>query len=694
MKRTKSMRTITLSILIFAMIFCGFAELGAITVSAAQNNGLKSGELFYSSQNTRMYPNTQDFSVVFCDENDRSTTTDVVPASGEAKIPFSVTVEATDDNFGELAYSYLTYIDQNLREREAGSNQEVVAAEFLFEQLESFGYAPEYQRFSDTMDGITTNSQNIIVTKPGKSEKTIIVGAHYDSVDTAGVDDNGSGVSVALETAKRMYNVETPYTIVFVFFGAEEIGCVGSAEYVNSMTQEDIANTICMINIDTVFAGTYRYMYSGTAVTDANDNVVVELSWPFYQAMKISDEFHLGMRSNDTELNYDYPSPTTGPWSDHQSFCDKNIPYLYFEASNWELPDDKDDPQYGSSGAYETEIGEVMHVKGKDDLTFIETTWGTRGKDTLTAYCKLLSELLVRMEPYALLNVLGEYEDESELESEYDGGFVHVDVNETVTVYFEGPANSVIGVFDENGELVSSESVYAAGKWKTMFTVSTSGIKTFSICCYRDGEWSDTQMEAKLIFGDVFYTENTLKVLNITADNVTPKDKTDLEKAKADYEQALEDNGDDYTEDAKKLIEDEIKRIDDVLKVIENVAEVEKKIGELPETITKDDEAAIKAAEDAYNALSDYEKSLVDEDAKKALDEAKAALAKLNNLVTDLEPQHPVDNPSDDNDGLGTVAIVAIVIGSCAVVGGGGFALFRFVIRKKKRSGLAGNFKK
>ena len=51
---------------------------------------------------------------------------------------------------------------------------------------------------------------------------------------------------------------------------------------------------------------------------------------------------------------------------------------------------------------------------------------------------------------------------------------------------------------------------------------------------------------------------------------------------------------------------------------------------------------------------------------------------------TDPDPQPPVDNPpTDDNDGLGVGAIVGIVLGAVAVVGGG-FAIFWFVIRKKK----------
>ena len=55
----------------------------------------------------------------------------------------------------------------------------------------------------------------------------------------------------------------------------------------------------------------------------------------------------------------------------------------------------------------------------------------------------------------------------------------------------------------------------------------------------------------------------------------------------------------------------------------------------------------------------------------------------------------PVDNPpSDDEGGLGTGAIIGIVIGSVAVVGIGGFALFWFVIKKKSFADLIAVFKK
>ena len=57
-------------------------------------------------------------------------------------------------------------------------------------------------------------------------------------------------------------------------------------------------------------------------------------------------------------------------------------------------------------------------------------------------------------------------------------------------------------------------------------------------------------------------------------------------------------------------------------------------------------------------------------------------------------PNNTPDDPSDDKDGLGAGAIVGIVIGSVAVVGIGGFALFWFVIKKKSFADLIAIFKK
>ena len=72
---------------------------------------------------------------------------------------------------------------------------------------------------------------------------------------------------------------------------------------------------------------------------------------------------------------------------------------------------------------------------------------------------------------------------------------------------------------------------------------------------------------------EVASTENIKKVEDITAENVTPKNKADLEKAKADLETALEENSSNYTDDEKKAIEEEIKRIDAALAALNKYAD-------------------------------------------------------------------------------------------------------------------------
>ena len=64
------------------------------------------------------------------------------------------------------------------------------------------------------------------------------------------------------------------------------------------------------------------------------------------------------------------------------------------------------------------------------------------------------------------------------------------------------------------------------------------------------------------------------------------------------------------------------------------------------------------------------------------------------NTETPDNPNNTPDDPNKDKDGLGAGAIVGIVIGSVAVAGVGGFALFWFVIKKKSFADLIAVFKK
>ena len=70
------------------------------------------------------------------------------------------------------------------------------------------------------------SSQNIEVIKKGQLEKLLLLGLIMIVQGTHGVDDNGSGVAVALENALRMIDVETQYTIKYVFLVRKRQECM------------------------------------------------------------------------------------------------------------------------------------------------------------------------------------------------------------------------------------------------------------------------------------------------------------------------------------------------------------------------------------------------------------------------------------------------------------------------------------
>ncbi|TCP65769.1 DUF4910 domain-containing protein [Baia soyae] len=105
---------------------------------------------------------------------------------------------------------------------------------------------------------IKTYSQNVIGTYKAKNEKnakTLVVGAHYDGVDSAAANDNASGTATMLEVARLASQKKLDMNVRFIAFGAEEPGMVGSEFYVKSLKPEEVANISGMVNLDMVGVG-------------------------------------------------------------------------------------------------------------------------------------------------------------------------------------------------------------------------------------------------------------------------------------------------------------------------------------------------------------------------------------------------------------------------------------------------------
>lgn len=112
---------------------------------------------------------------------------------------------------------------------------------------------------------------NVIGILPGNDPKlkneVIVIGAHYDHLGHGGegslapregnihhgADDNASGVAGVLELV-RIFSAQQPRpkrTIIFIAFGGEEEGLLGSNYYINHPVVP-LANTVAMINMDMI----------------------------------------------------------------------------------------------------------------------------------------------------------------------------------------------------------------------------------------------------------------------------------------------------------------------------------------------------------------------------------------------------------------------------------------------------------
>jgi Zn-dependent M28 family amino/carboxypeptidase len=106
-------------------------------------------------------------------------------------------------------------------------------------------------------------------TKTGRTDRTVVVGAHLDSVfEGPGINDNGSGSAQDLEIALQMaeLGIEPRNRVRFAWWGAEESGLIGSQFYVDSLTKRQIKEIAVNLNFDMVGSPNYvRFVYDGDA---------------------------------------------------------------------------------------------------------------------------------------------------------------------------------------------------------------------------------------------------------------------------------------------------------------------------------------------------------------------------------------------------------------------------------------------
>jgi alkaline phosphatase isozyme conversion protein len=318
---------------------------------------------------------------------------------------------------GELAAKEMRHIAETFPGRMAGTPQEDKTARYLADRLLAMGYQPAMERFGTTYTFVTGDkpershdyrslvSTNVIAVRPGTSGKQIIVGAHFDSrtptsdrdlaariggPELEGLDDNASGTGVLLELAEAFSKAAPTHTIRFIAFGAEEIGLKGAHEVVNRMSEQERANTLWMINIDSVVTGDQLYFHAGPK-TYAKDP---KAGHARDRALAIAAGLGITAGTNPG-LNESYPKGT-GCCSDQAAFDAGGIPVVNLEATNWELGDKDGYQQTSVSEAFPR--GYSWHLVDIDNRAHLEANLPEgrveqRARDVIRILTPLVAEL-------------------------------------------------------------------------------------------------------------------------------------------------------------------------------------------------------------------------------------------------------------------------------------------------------------
>jgi len=229
--------------------------------------------------------------------------------------------------------------DDKMKGRGTGSKEADKAAKYVQKAFKSYGLKPlgtqgYYQDFEAKVRRVVVQdsirpSRNVIGFLDNGADKTVIIGAHYDhlgegkqgsSKDSTGygrihngADDNASGVAGLLELARvfSQNKAKEPVNFLFIAFGAEELGLVGSRYFAAHPTLP-LSTVHFMLNMDMI--GRFN-----------PDNGVAIIGYG------TAPEFETIFKQIDTSRHIRHYTGYEGRGgSDQTSFYEKDIPVLFF----------------------------------------------------------------------------------------------------------------------------------------------------------------------------------------------------------------------------------------------------------------------------------------------------------------------------------------------------------------------------
>ncbi|SDF51074.1 PA domain-containing protein [Klenkia brasiliensis] len=227
----------------------------------------------------------------------------------------------------------------------------------------------------------TRTSQNVTAELPGRSDDgVVVVGGHLDSVpEGPGINDNGSGSATILEVAQNLASTRLAHPVRFAFWGAEELGLLGSQAYVDSLTEAELGGIGAYLNFDMLGSPNFaNFVYDSDGSTfPAPEGYVTPESAAIEATFR---EFYdsRGIAYEDTEFD---------GRSDYQAFADAGIPSggLFSGAEGTKTADQA--ARYGGTAG---QPYDACYHQACDDLTNVSTVALDQNSDAV-AYAVLVT---------------------------------------------------------------------------------------------------------------------------------------------------------------------------------------------------------------------------------------------------------------------------------------------------------------
>lgn len=312
---------------------------------------------------------------------------------------------------GEIAEQQTRYIAGHFPGRMTGSPAELLAADYLMQQFQSWGYESNIRQFNTRYRYTQANGQQIwqnvtgnsvIAVHPGKEPQQIIIMAHLDTwipqsdqdrdnnlggLSLQGVDDNASGLGVMLELAERLRNVKTRYSIRFIATSGKQIDAAGAHSVLQRMSKEEQKDTLLVINLDSLIIGEKLIFISSASTPTA----VRKLSRD--RAMTLARRFAIPAATKpDTDT---LSAKERGFYQEVALFDSVGIPVLSVESARHMAPAKDYHQQRPISKGFPE--GTVRHQATRDNMLYLDK-WlpgqiKQRTHDTMRIMLPLVKEL-------------------------------------------------------------------------------------------------------------------------------------------------------------------------------------------------------------------------------------------------------------------------------------------------------------